>query len=240
MASSAPDVDSAPPIARWQRVLFILNAAVACFGAGLSFTLTVLGTYPSTNTDPTQLGYAGQGVVGRVLDFFTYFTIWSNILVAVIMVMLAIRPDRQSFVFRVLRLDAVLMITVTGLIYNLVLSGLSELQGLEVVTNSFDHVITPLVTVVVWLVAGPRGWVQWRTVPASLVLPLIWLVFALVHGAVIGAYPYPFLDVATKGYPTVLMNSFMVLIFGIVLALIFWGIDAALTRLTRRAAPVSA
>ena len=80
--------------------------------------------------------------VARVFDYFTYFTIWSNILVATISIMLFIRPDRDSFVFRVLRLDSILMITVTGIIYNVVLAGSAKLQGLEVVSNIFDHMLT--------------------------------------------------------------------------------------------------
>ncbi len=217
------------------RILFGVNGLVAGFGALFSFTLTVLGTYPSENTNPTALGFADQGLLGRVFDYFTYFTLWSNILVAIVMLMLFARPDRDSFWFRVLRLDSVLMIVVTGIIYNVVLAATAKNQGLEVWTNFFLHVLTPLLTFVVWLFAGPRGWISWRIIAASLILPIIWLVFALVRGAFIGAYPYGFLDVATYGYGTVLTNVAGIVAFAIVLCLILWGIDWVIRRVGQRA-----
>jgi hypothetical protein len=217
------------------RILFGVNGLVAGFGALFSFTLTVLGTYPSENTNPTALGFADQGLLGRVFDYFTYFTLWSNILVAIVMLMLFARPDRDSFWFRVLRLDSVLMIVVTGIIYNVVLAATAKNQGLEVWTNFFLHVLTPLLTFVVWLIAGPRGWISWRIIAASLILPIIWLVFALVRGAFIGAYPYGFLDVATYGYGTVLTNVAGIVAFAIVLCLILWGIDWVIRRVGQRA-----
>jgi hypothetical protein len=216
------------------RVIFGINALVALTGLTVGFTLTVLGTYPSLNTNPTMLGNPEQGVLSRVFDYFTYFTIWSNILVAVIAIMLFLRPDRDSFPFRVLRLDSILMITVTGIIYNVVLAGSAKLQGLEVVSNLFDHVLTPLVSVLVWLFVGPRGWISWRTIGAALILPIIWLMFALARGAFIGAYPYGFLDVATYGYGTVAINVLGVVVFAIVLCLILWGIDWVIRRVARR------
>lgn len=217
------------------RILYGINGLVAGFGALFSFTLTVLGTYPSENTNPTALGFADQGLLGRVFDYFTYFTLWSNILVAIVMLMLFARPDRDSFWFRVLRLDSVLMIVVTGIIYNVVLAATAKNQGLEVWTNFFLHVLTPLLTFVVWLIAGPRGWISWRIIAASLILPIIWLVFALVRGAFIGAYPYGFLDVATYGYGTVLTNVAGIVAFAIVLCLILWGIDWVIRRVGQRA-----
>ena len=56
----------------------------------------------------------------------------------------------------------------------------------------------PVLAVVGWLVAGraPRP-VARR--PAALVWPVAWLVWTLVVGAVSGWYPYPFLDVGAEG-----------------------------------------
>jgi hypothetical protein len=214
------------------RILFGINAAFAAFGVGLSFILTVLGTYPSPNTDPTALGFAEQGLLGRVFDYFTYFTIWSNIIVAVVMAMLFVRPERDSFWFRAVRLSALLMIVVTGIIYNVMLAAEAQLQGLEVVSNLFEHILTPIVTLLVFLIAGPRGWFSWRIIAASLIIPIAWLVFALIRGAFIDAYPYGFLDVATYGYATVLTNVGGIVVFAIVICLILWGIDWVIRRLT--------
>ena len=126
------------------------------------------------------------------------------------------------------------MIVVTGIIYNAVLAATAKNQGLEVWTNFFLHVLTPALTFIVWLIAGPRGWISWRIIGASLILPIVWLVFALIRGAFIGAYPYGFLNVATFGYGAVLTNVAGIVVFAVVLCLIFWGLDILISRLTGR------
>ena len=124
------------------RAAFGATAILAGFGMVLNLVLTALGTYPSTQTVPTLLGFNEPGLAGmpgRVFDFLSYFTVLSNILVAVVMAMLWRDPQRNGVVFRVLRMDALLMITVTGLIYWGVLAGEVKLQGLEYVTNTIEH-----------------------------------------------------------------------------------------------------
>lgn len=221
-------------VSPWARPLFGINALVAWAGCGLQFFLSAWGVYPNTNTVPSLLGNDTQGALGRIFDYFTYFTILSNILVAVILTMLFLNPLRDGKVFRVLRLDTVLMITVTGVVYNLVLAADSKNVGWQVVANSLEHQITPILTVLVWLIVGPRGWVNLRTIAWAFALPIGWLVYALIRGAIIGAYPYPFLDVVRYGYGTVFINVLGIIVFALVILLILWGVDKAITRLTRR------
>lgn len=221
-------------VSPWARPLFGINALVAWAGCGLQFFLSAWGVYPNTNTVPSLLGNDTQGALGRIFDYFTYFTILSNILVAVILTMLFLNPLRDGKVFRVLRLDTVLMITVTGVVYNLVLAADSKNVGWQVVANSLEHQITPILTVLVWLIVGPRGWVNLRTITWAFALPIGWLIYALIRGAIIGAYPYPFLDVVRYGYGTVFINVLGIIVFALVILLILWGVDKAIIRLTRR------
>jgi hypothetical protein len=214
---------------RAARPLFLITALSATFGAGLSFILTVLGTYPSLNTDPSLLGNPDQGALGRIFDFFTYFTQWSNILVAVIMWMLVANPRRNGKVFRVLRLDTILMISVTGIIYQGLLAASAKNVGLEVVTNFFLHQLTPIVVVVVWLLVGPRRQFKWVDIPLALILPIVWAIFALVRGAVIHAYPYGFLNVDKHGLGTVIITVIAIAIFGVIISAIYLGLDRLLS-----------
>ena len=214
---------------RAARPLFLVTALSATFGAGLSFILTVLGTYPSLNTDPSLLGNPDQGALGRIFDFFTYFTQWSNILVAVIMWMLVANPRRNGKVFRVLRLDTILMISVTGIIYQGLLAASAKNVGLEIVTNFFLHQLTPIVVVVVWLLVGPRRQFKWVDIPLALILPIVWAIFALVRGAVINAYPYGFLNVDKHGLGTVIITVIAIAIFGVLISAIYLGLDRLLS-----------
>lgn len=218
------------------RWLFGLNAGLAFLGLAVALVLMILGTYPNPNTVPTLYGFneAGSaGAVGRVLDFISYFTILSNIVVAVVATLLWRNPHRNSGLFRVLRLDSLIMITVTGLVYTIVLAPDAELRGWEYVSNTLEHYITPVLTVLVFILIGPRGLIRVRTIFLALVLPLIWVAYSLARGAVIDSYPYGFLDAARYGYGTVMINLIGIVGIGIVLGFGFLGIDKLIGKRAR-------
>ena len=234
MTSSAQDTGTSTARTAAAQRWFLANAVVAWLGLAIQLTISATGMYPTTATKPSQYGYGNapgiEGLVGRLVDFFSYFTIWSNIAVAVVMTLLALDARRDSSVLRAVRLSALLMISITGLVYGVILSGVSTLRGWEVLANLFIHQLVPLLTVVVFVVAGPRGWIDRRVLLGSFVLHVKGLVYALVRGAVIGAYPYFFIDVVTLGYGTVFLNLAGVLLLGLVIALVLWAVDRWLTR----------
>lgn len=65
----------------------------------------------------------------RALNSFAYFTTQSNLLVGFAALLLALRLDRSSTVFRVLRLCGLVAITVTGIVFHAVLAQLLDLQS---------------------------------------------------------------------------------------------------------------
>ncbi len=81
----------------------------------------------------------------------------------------------------------------------------------------------------VWLLVGPRGWLDLRLVPLALVLPLLWVAFTLVRGAVIDQDPYTFVDVVRLGLVQVLLNVGGLLVLGVAVAASFCLLDRALT-----------
>ncbi len=216
------------------RLAFGLTVLLAIFGLALNVVITALGTYPSEQVKPTIYGYDNPdglaGVVGRLLDFASYFTILSNVVVIVVLFALWRGRIGPTPVWRALRMDSLLMITVTGLIFAIVLAPEAKLQGLEYVTNTIEHYITPALTVITFLIWGPRGWFRLTTVFTALILPLLWVAYSLARGAVIDAYPYGFLDVATLGWGKALVNIGGVLVLGIVLGLVYLGLDRLLSR----------
>jgi hypothetical protein len=164
----------------------------------------------------------------RVLNVFAYFTIQSNILVGVTVLMLALRPDRpQGALFKTLRLNGVLCIAVTGIVYHLVLAGSDDLSGWAAVANFLLHTATPLLGVLGWALFGPRGTTDLRIAGWSVVFPLLWVAFTLVRGEFVGFYPYPFIDVNQHGYGQVLLNCLLV-------AVLFLALAAGATALDRR------
>lgn len=215
------------------RASYAVNAGVAWLGIALTAFFSGMGWYDELPPEPGLYGLHPDGFAGavsRLSDTFSYFTIWSNVVVAVSATMLLSRPLRDTLVRRVLRLDALLMITVTAIVYQVLLAPSADVTGWSKLTDPILHVVTPLVTVVVWLVWGPRDWATGRLVPLALAVPLLWIVWMLARGAVIDAYPYDFANVAALGYASVAVTLIFILIFGLVVAAIYWGIDVVLRR----------
>jgi hypothetical protein len=90
--------------------------------------------------------------------------------------------------------------------------------------------VTPPLFVLDWLLFVDKRELDWRPGLGALAFPALYVAWTLVHGAVSGWYPYPFIDVPDLGYPRALINM-----AGLVLA--FLGLEIALVgvgRLIRR------
>ena len=199
------------------RVLFAITAVVLWIGQILSAILSAFDYYPVNTTDPglygnNPLGMAG--FLGREIDHFSYFTIWSNITVAVVMTLLYLDPSRDNKLFRIVRLDSLLMITVTGLVYHLLIAPYYQPESFNIVSNRLEHYITPVLTILVWVIAGPRKWIKLSYIPAALVIPIIWVGYTFLRGAFINQYPYGFIDVVELGYLSAIITVFVILLFG--------------------------
>ena len=208
-----------------------MSAAVAWGGVLATVLLSALGWYADAEPDPGMYGDTGDGPFGvlqRVTDTLSYFTIWSNIVVAVAATVLARGSHGRRA--QVLLLDALLMITVTAIVYQLLLAPSIDNEGWGLLTDPWLHVVTPLLTVATWLWAGPRGWLTFALLPLSLVVPLAWVVWMLARGAVIGTYPYAFVAVSERGYGPVLLTIALILLFGLVVATVLTLVDRALVR----------
>ena len=210
-------------------------AIVTWFSLALGLVLTVFNINPVGALYANSLGDNPSGIAGlpgRVIDSFSYFTNLSLIIVGVVATMLARDPQRSGRLWSAIHMDALVMISITGLIYAVVLAPDAQVEGVDIIVNALKHYIVPALTVIIWLFFGPRRQITFASIFTALVVPITWALYTLIRGEFIAAYPYPFLNVIAYGLPTVLMNIAGVAAFGIVLGLIFWGIDLVLTRIT--------
>jgi hypothetical protein len=83
--------------------------------------------------------------------------------------------------------------------------------------NTVLHHIMPVVVLVDWLLSGRTAAVGYRLALLWLAVPLAYALYTLVRGPLAGFYPYPFMDPALHGYPTVLLTC---LVLGVVLAVL--------------------
>lgn len=189
---------------------------------------TVLVVQGGTDVSASEAAPAGLAV--RLVRLASYFTIQSNVLVLAVSLLLMLRPGRGSPLLRVLHLDALLGIAVTGLVFAIVLAPLIDPQGVAAAVNAGLHVVSPIAAVLGWILVGPRGWVDRQVIGRAFLWPVAWIAYTLAHGALTGWYPYPFLDVAELGYPRSLLNIAVVLAVAFALALVALRVDRRLAR----------
>ena len=216
--------------------LFGINAFIAWLGYGMVQVVNILGLVPQTTPyDPGSNLFGGHpegiaGAIGRVFDSHGYFTTWSNIMVAVTLTALYLNPERTGRFFSSLRNTGLLMITMTMVLYHLLLAGVANPQSWYALTNLLQHYITPVITIAVWAAAGPRSRFPFSHTFTVFIIPITYLVYTLVHGAIDSVYPYGFFNVIKYGYASVLMLMFGVIVGGYVVALIYCGVERLRSR----------
>jgi hypothetical protein len=145
----------------------------------------------------------------RVGNYFSFFTIQTNMLAAATLALAAIvRRDERSLLFDAVRGAVTLYIAITGVVFALLLSGRQEDLDTHIGwVNFVVHTLTPIVLVVDWLLEPARQPLARRIALAWLAYPVAWFAYTLVRGAAEDWYPYPFVDVGSHGYARVLLNA---------------------------------
>jgi hypothetical protein len=148
-------------------------------------------------------------------NFFGYFTIQSNIIVAVAFgatLVMAARGRRSSSAgLSAFRGAATVYIATTGIVYNTLLTG-AAVSNTVAWSNDILHKWIPLYAVIDWLLFSDRARLAMRHVWWFLIYPAVWLVVVLVRGATDGWVPYPFLN-PDLGYGAVALYCVGVAVF---------------------------
>jgi hypothetical protein len=137
-----------------------------------------------------------------VVNFFSFFTIDSNLLAVVVLALTAMRGGRtRSPAFEAVRGATTLYMAITGVVFALLLSGLQEdLQLTLPWVNDVLHTVMPIVVVLDWLLDPPRVALPRRAIATWLAFPVVWAAFTLTRGPIVDWYPYPFIDPRVHGY----------------------------------------
>ncbi|MBC7890471.1 MAG: Pr6Pr family membrane protein [Ferruginibacter sp.] len=186
-----------------RQIFLTTGAALGCFALVLQCYLIILNRTAS--------------IPETIIRFFSFFTILTNILVALCFSFLLLKPGTKwgKFFEQPATLTAITVyIVVVGIVYNLILRFLWNPQGLQRIADELLHTIIPLLFIFYWFLFVSKERLKWNSILPWLIYPTIYCIYTLARGAIVGFYPYPFIDVLLLGYYKVVINiAGLVLVF---------------------------
>jgi hypothetical protein len=179
------------------------------FALALQYGLVMAGNF---NTD----------AITRTINFFSYFTILTNILAALALTLPMVAPQSafgQFFSRPTVRTGITAYIIIVMAIVYFVLRHLTNLKGWDLVADVILHYVMPILFVIDWLFLVPKETLKPKDGPVWFAFPVVYLVWTFIHGAYSGFYPYPFLNNSELGIARVLLNEASLLVMFLVLGL---------------------
>lgn len=159
-------------------------------------------------------------------NFFGYFTMQSNIITAVVLLLAALATFRgrpQTPLLVLARACATTYIVIVGIVYNTLLAGLEGGVSLEW-ANWVLHVAFPIYAALDWILFGDREALTWRRLWVVLIFPVVWIIVVIIRGATDGWVPYPFLD-PSLGYGVVAMYSVGIFVVTVIVGAIVFALS---------------
>lgn len=178
---------------------------------------------------------AGLSLMDGIVKTLSYFTVLTNILVAIVATASVLRGNSDTFLTRPSTMSATAhYIFVVGLIYSLVLRALWDPTGLQLAADIALHDLIPILYVLYWLIYVPKGTLRWIQPVYWLIYPFAYITYTLIRGSFGAQYPYPFVDVSALGYPAAFANIAMLFAMFLGLGLIAVVLDRLIGRFRSR------
>lgn len=195
-------------------------------GYRMFFALLALG---AVVTELATLAERGKLVPA---NFFSFFTIESNLFAAFVLLLsgLALARNSQGKSLAMLRGAATLYIAITGIVFSVLLAGLDVELTAVPLDNVILHYIIPIAVVTDWFMDLPGMRIALKSALVWLAFPLAYAGYSLVRGHSTTWYPYPFLNPGTRGYLGVATTCAAIVLLATMLT---W----LLTRFTPRTTP---
>jgi hypothetical protein len=186
-----------------KQVLTVATASAAWFALLLQFPLTMRTSIAN-----------GMSMIGAILTYFSFFTLLTNLIVALVLTFCLLAPNSswgRFFSSPVVSTGTALYIAMVSAVYSLLLRHSWNPEGLDKLADIILHDVVPILYVGFWILFVPKSGLRWKNTLSWTIYPMIYLAWILIRGAISGRYPYPFVDVGQLGYPRVLLNSGMLL-----------------------------
>lgn len=162
---------------------------------------------------------AGDSYLHATVDYFSYFTVTTNTLVALVLTVPWLAPESPAAKWLArphMTAMTCAAIIVVGLAYHVLLSSINTPSGIEYVTDLGLHYIVPTLFTLHWVLAAPKAGLRFAHLPWFAVYPTVYFLYLVARGAMVGEYPYFFVDVNTLGLGVAARNAAGILGFYLV------------------------
>lgn len=168
-------------------------------GAALIALVAAVGLAVQFDATPGQTGSVGQ----TLWILVRFFTVLTNMALLVVFGMIALGRAATPRMTG----GMVLAILLVGVVYGLLLRGLLSLSGGALLADTLLHKATPVLAGLWWIALAPKGRLDWRDPWIWAIFPALYLLYALLRGAMEGQYAYPFINVTKLGAGQVAFNA---------------------------------
>ncbi len=191
---------------------------------------TLLVSHYLNTTNPLN---ASIPLLMRNLRIYRHFTMQTNLLVVIWLIFAIIWSSdvkKMEKLMGKLKGAITLYITVTFLVFAVVLSPLYHPSGVEGVLNLMLHYIIPVGFIIDWFITEGNNY-HLSFIPYWFCYPIGYLVFALIHGGTTGDYLYPFLNLEVLGLDGLIFRV-------IILITLFTALSSVYIAVSRRFLPL--
>jgi hypothetical protein len=203
-----------------KKTVGIVAAAIAWFALAAQFVISI------------QLSVArGSSVASGIWMYFAFFTVMTNLLVALTLTVPALAPSSRlgRFLAKPSSITgATASIILVAIVYNTLLIHLNRQQGWRFVTDLLLHFVVPMLTVVYWWIAVRRASVSWKSAALWMLYPIAYFCYTTARGLASGFYPYYFINVAQLGFGWVLLNAIGVLMAFLIILVALLALKSSL------------
>ncbi|MFE7845485.1 Pr6Pr family membrane protein [Microbacterium sp. NPDC057407] len=218
----------------WARTWSVMRLAMAAL-----LVVAIVAQLAASVSTSLQLG---RDVPTTIANFFSFFTILSNTLAAIVLAWAGIwyfARGRRALVEPPALAMALACVTtymiITGIVYNTLLRSIVLPQGSQPIpwSNELLHLIGPLFLAVDLFVGPLRRALPWRAVWGIIAFPILWVVYTMIRGPLVVNpangdpfwYPYPFLNPNLGGWTSVVLYVIGISIAFVVVAsiVVWWG-----------------
>lgn len=202
------------------KLLAALIALVAWLGVALQLWLSFRLTRAM-----------GMTTLQGLAIYLGYFTVLTNILVGIAVTWPLALPSSAwgRFFARPFAMGGVTVsIAFVGAAYFALLRHIWNPQGWQLVADVLMHYVVPSLMLIYSVMALRHARLSWTAPLGWSLYPMVYFVYVLVRGTLMGRYPYGFIDVSQLGYAITLRNAVFLLIAFLLLAyalMLIWRVD---------------